>query len=365
MSSGRRRAAWVLLLVGLPALMALLVPARDDLNVGTELLLVLTLAVGVGALGGLGVGLVAAVAGAVAANYYFVPPYGTLDVHNAEDAVALAVFLAVGATVSALVDRVASGSAEAASARADAEAVAAADALRAAILRSVSHDLRTPLAAIKASVTSLTTADVEFGPDDTAAFLATIDEQVDRLDHVVGNLLDMSRLQAGVLHVATRPTALEEVVVAAVRGVEGERGRVRIDVPATLPLVLVDPALVERAVANVVANALEVQPPGRPIVVCAEPAGDRVRLSVVDDGPGIPAQDRAAAIAPFQRLDDRSSQVGAGLGLAIADGFATAVGGDMALRSTPGGGLTVVFHFPATRTPAPPASELPDVATAT
>ncbi|MFZ4518814.1 MAG: sensor histidine kinase [Microthrixaceae bacterium] len=228
-----------------------------------------------------------------------------------------------------------------------ADAVARADAVRRGILQAVSHDLRTPLAGIKASVTSLLSPDVSFGPEDTAAFLTTIDHEVDRLDRVVGNLLDMSRLQAGELSVHLRPTALEEVVAAAMDGLDpGRELRVELDVDDSLPLVSVDPALLERAIANVTANALAVQPPGVAVRLDARSVGDRVHLRVVDRGPGIAPEQRDQVFAPFQRLGDRSTQAGVGLGLAIAQGFTRAIGGELDLDDTPGGGLTVTFRLP-------------------
>jgi two-component system sensor histidine kinase KdpD len=225
--------------------------------------------------------------------------------------------------------------------------MAQADALRTGILQAVSHDLRTPLAGIKASVTSLQAPDVSFGPEDTAAFLRTIDAEADRLDRVVGNLLDMSRLQTGTLRVLSRETALEEVVVSAVGDVAaGDTTAVDVRVPETLPLVLVDGPLLERAVANVVANALAVQPEGLPVVIEAAAIGDHLHLRVVDRGPGIAPALKERVFEPFQRLGDRSTQAGVGLGLAIAQGLTRAVGGELELEDTPGGGLTVVFRLP-------------------
>jgi len=229
-----------------------------------------------------------------------------------------------------------------------AEALLRADELRTGILQAVSHDLRTPLAGIKASVTSLLSPEMTFGPDDTREFLTLIDDEVDRLDRVVGNLLDMSRLQSGGLRVLRRPTPVEDVIGAAVSGVDDRHApRVDMRMPPQLPLLDVDPALAERAVANVVANALAVQPEGVAVVVDAAAVGSEVHIRVIDRGPGILPADRERIRAPFQRLGDRSHQAGVGLGLAIADGFTSAVGGRLELDDTPGGGLTAVFAFPA------------------
>jgi len=235
-----------------------------------------------------------------------------------------------------------------------AAATAEADALRTGILQAVSHDLRTPLSGIKASVTSLLAPDVHFDAEDTQMFLRTIDDEVDRLDRVVGNLLDMGRLQTGSLTVLRRPTALEEVVSAALSNLGVDASQVRVDVPETLPLVELDGALLERALANVIANAMAVQPEGVPVRIEAAAVGsaqDQVHLRVVDHGPGIPEENRASVFEPFQRLGDRSSQAGVGLGLAISDGFIRAVGGELELDDTPGGGLTVTFLLHAVDDP--------------
>lgn len=241
-----------------------------------------------------------------------------------------------------------------------AEVLSRADELRTGILQAVSHDLRTPLAGIKASVTSLLSPDMTFGPDDTREFLTLIDTEVDRLDRVVGNLLDMSRLQSGGLRVLRQPTAVEDVVAAAVAGVDGgEVQRVEVHLDRNLPLVEIDGPLAERAVANVVANALAVQPADVPVVIDAAPVGDEVHLRVIDRGPGIRAGDRDRVLAPFQRLGDRSNQAGVGLGLAIANGFTSAVGGRMELEDTPGGGLTVVFELPVAVVEAPTGESPP------
>ena len=227
---------------------------------------------------------------------------------------------------------------------ATAAVLAEADELRTALLRAVSHDLRTPLASIKASVTSLLQCDVEWSPEAEAEFLATINEESDRLDHLVGNLLDMSRLQTGALRVALRPVGYEEVVPSALASLSGSTDVVDVSLDESTPPVEADPALLERAVANVVANAVTHSPPGRAIHIEAGAIADRVHLRVVDRGPGIPAADRERAFEPFQRFGDGAT--GVGLGLAVARGFVDAMRGELTLDDTPGGGLTVVISLP-------------------
>jgi two-component system sensor histidine kinase KdpD len=153
-------------------------------------------------------------------------------------------------------------------------------------------------------------------------------------------------LQAGTIQPAKRPVFLEDVVAGALASLSPAPPIVDVAVPETLPPVEVDPALLERALANVVANAVAWSPADGLVRVEAGEVGPRVHLRVIDRGPGIRPEDRNRVVEPFQRLGDRSSQAGVGLGLAVARGFVRAVGGDLLLEDTPGGGLTVVFDLP-------------------
>ena len=227
---------------------------------------------------------------------------------------------------------------------AQAEALAEGDRMRTALLRAVSHDLRTPLASIKASVSSLRQTDVHWTPEDEAELLANIEQNADRLDALVGNLLDMGRLQAGSLEPFLRATAVDEVAPVALRGLDGSDHLV-IVVPDDLPLVRADPGLLERVLANLFSNALRHSPPDLRPMLRAKEEGDRVVLDVVDHGPGVPAELKERIFEPFARLDERSP--GVGLGLAVAKGFAEAMGGTIVAVDTPGGGLTVRVTLPA------------------
>jgi two-component system sensor histidine kinase KdpD len=188
--------------------------------------------------------------------------------------------------------------------------------------------------------------DVGFTPDDRASLLGAIDTSADRLDRVIGNLLDMSRIQGGATSVVLVPTAMEEVVAAALSGLDTPEHRVAVDVSEELPLVRTDPVLLERAVANLVSNAVAWSPPDAPVRIEAARIGSNVELRVVDRGPGIPVAERARLFEPFQRLGDRSNDAGAGLGLAIAKGFVELTGGHLELDDTPGGGCTFSVVIP-------------------
>ncbi|MCW5254171.1 ATP-binding protein [Streptomyces sp. SHP 1-2] len=223
--------------------------------------------------------------------------------------------------------------------------------IRTALLAAVSHDLRTPLAGIKAAVSSLRSEDVEWSEQDRAELLRSVEEGADRLDQLVGNLLDISRLRTGTVTPLPRETDLDEVVPMALVGVPGDG--VDLDIPETLPMVHVDRGLLERAVANVVENAVKYSPPGSPVLVSASALGDRVELRVVDRGPGVPDEAKDRIFEPFQRYGDAPAGAGVGLGLAVARGFTEAVGGTLRAEDTPGGGLTMVLALPTAR-PAPP-----------
>jgi two-component system sensor histidine kinase KdpD len=229
-----------------------------------------------------------------------------------------------------------------------AEGLVEANELRTALLAAVSHDLRTPLASIKASVTSMLQEDVAFTPDANHELLSTIDEETDRLNALVGNLLDMSRLQTGALQLVQREVGLDEVVPRALWSLGDVGDRVIVDVPETLPRVEADAALLERAVANVISNALQASPPDRPVRVFAGVGGGRVDLRVADEGPGIPLDQREEVFRPFQRLGDNPNGSGVGLGLAVARGFVEAMHGELTIEDTPGGGTTMVITLPAT-----------------
>jgi two-component system sensor histidine kinase KdpD len=227
-----------------------------------------------------------------------------------------------------------------------AKPIAAADKMRTALLAAVSHDLRTPLASAKAAVTSLRSRDVDWAAEDHDELLATADESLDRLTHLVDNLLDMSRLQAGALSLFPRPAGLDEIVSRALDNLDPAAQGVTVDIPESLPEINVDPAILERVIVNLTENALRYSPPGRPPLLTASALGDRVELRVVDRGPGIPEKERDRMFVPFQRLGDTDNTTGVGLGLALSRGLTEAMGGTLTAEDTPGGGLTMTVSVP-------------------
>lgn len=233
---------------------------------------------------------------------------------------------------------------------AQAASLAESDRIRAALLAALSHDLRTPLASIKASVSTLRQTDIRLSVADRADLLATVEEGTDRLDRLISNLLDMTRVNTGTLRPALRPVSLDEVAPLVVRDVDdGELLRLEID--EKLPLVVADAALLERVLANLVTNALRYSPRGWPPALRARVADDVMQVDVVDHGPGVTDDDRTRIFQPFQQFGTKRKGSGVGLGLAVAKGFVDAMGGRLLAMPTLGGGLTMRVELPIAGTP--------------
>jgi two-component system sensor histidine kinase KdpD len=226
--------------------------------------------------------------------------------------------------------------------------VAEADRTRAALLAAVSHDLRSPLASAKASVTSLRSDQVRWSDEARAELLENADESLDRLIRLIENLLDLSRLEAGALAVSLGPVALDELVPPTLDalGLPADGVRVCVDVPASLPEVMADAVLLERVLVNLLANAVRYSPSATPPLLSASCHAGEVEIRVVDRGPGVPEEQREQLFAPFQRLGDRDTSTGVGLGLALSRGLTLAMGGTLSADDTPGGGLTMTVTLP-------------------
>ncbi|HWC34550.1 MAG TPA: sensor histidine kinase KdpD [Mycobacteriales bacterium] len=247
-------------------------------------------------------------------------------------------------------------------AAAAAKPLAEADRMRTALLAAVSHDLRSPLSSATAAVDSLSNTEIPWTDEERAELVATASESLQRLTRLVENLLDMSRLQAGALSVFPEPTRLDEVVPLVLDGFGAAANPVEIDIPSTLPEASADPALLERVIANVVANALRFSRPDSPPRISASAHGEWVELRVSDYGPGVPHTDWERIFTPFQRLGDTDNTTGVGLGLALARGLTEAMGGHLAPEETPGGGLTMVIQL-RTAEPAQPGTDITEMST--
>ena len=227
----------------------------------------------------------------------------------------------------------------------DAARLRESDAVRTALLAAVSHDLRTPLAGIKASITTLQDPGLALSDVDRTALLDDAADSADRLDSLVSNLLDLSRIQTGAVRPRLEPTSLDEVLQRALRGVPDDA--VDDETDDAVPLIVTDAGLLERSVANLVENAVRHSPGDRRVRLCAAVVpGGSLQLRIVDRGPGVPEDDRDRMFQPFQRLGDVPAGNGVGLGLAVARGLAEAVGATLEAEDTPGGGLTMVLTLP-------------------
>lgn len=228
----------------------------------------------------------------------------------------------------------------------DAQVDAERSRLRAALLQSVTHDLRTPLASITASVTGLLDREAEFSADERRDLLETIRQEADRLNRLVGNLLDLSRLRAGALTPSKRPAAVDELIEGVVGRMEPvlQGHTVDLHLRDDLPEVPMDVVQVDQALTNILENAAKFSPPGSRILVQAARWEDTVQVRIADQGPGIPPHDRDSALEPFARGDREGSATG--LGLAIAHAVVTAHGGTIRIEEAPGGGTAVILRLP-------------------
>ena len=295
--------------------------------------------------------LLAAVVSFMFAMYFFAPPRGTLHLEEKDRWLELGIFLLVATLVGLVTDAAERRRHELAAEQARTRQLAELERVRSGLLSAVSHDLRTPLAGIKANASALRYADDSWPDDLRLELLTLIEDSADQLSEMVSNVLALGRLRAGALHAELGPVAVYEVVARALATLgnrpDADVDPVLVEVAEDLPLVVADPSLLERVLANLVANALDHAAAGGPVTVrAAELAGGeqggaarRVRVSVVDRGPGIPEERWESAFEPFQRLTDSGG--GIGLGLAAARGFCEAMGATLVPAHTPGGGLTM------------------------
>jgi two-component system sensor histidine kinase KdpD len=357
----RRLAGYALAAVLAPVLAVVLAILGGQLNPTTDVLAVLVAVIAVALLGGLVPATLEAIAGSLL-NFYFTPPMHTSTIAEVNKAAALAIFIAVAVVVGLLADNAVRYAGRAAAAIVESEAarpIAEADRMRTALLAAVSHDLRTPLAAAKAAVSCLRSTDIQLTAEDHDELLATADESLDQLSHLVASLLDVSRLQAGALPVFPRPADLEEIIARTLGGIGPQARAVMVRIPPELPRVMADPPIMERVIANVTTNALRYSPGGSPPLLTASARGGRVILRVVDYGPGVPEADRDRIFAAFQRLGDNGRAIGVGLGLTVSRGLTEAMGGTLEPEETSGGGLTMAISVPVASGAAQPQPDSP------
>lgn len=358
--------------VGIGLTLLALLPFRDGLASATPALVLMLVVVAAAIVGGTIASVVTAAGAAVALNLAFIEPYGTLRVKAADEVITLVAFVVVALVVGQLIVRLGRRGVEVRERQAElverdrrlaaaqqervrlaseasrAEALEHIDVQRAALLRSVSHDLRTPLAAIRTIATDLRDG-VEYDDLTRTELLTTVCDEVDRLDRLVANLLSLSRIEAGAFAPDRQAIDLAELVGDRIRRLAPllRDHTVRIDIPADLPLLDGDYAQLEQVLTNLLANAVRHAPAGTELWIVARPAGPVVRIEVSDQGPGIPEHERDVVFRPFRRGDGSRST---GIGLAICRSIVEAHGGTIAIERTFGGGATFQFTIPAMET---------------
>jgi two-component system sensor histidine kinase KdpD len=282
------------------------------------------------------------VASSLGHDLLFVDPRGTFSVARADEALGLVLLLFTALVTAQLADGARRGTETAR----EAAVARRSDELKTALLRAVTHNLRTPLASIKASVSGLRQPEAAFAEEDRAELLAEIEEETDRLDRLVTNLLDASRLEAGSLKLSSHPHDLAELLAAVVDRLQARLGdrTISIEIPDDLPPVACDYAQIDQVVTNLLENAMLHTPPGTSITARATSLNGAVRVEVIDCGPGVPLAERERLFRPFERGQTRAP--GSGLGLTIARGFVEAHGGKLWLDDAPGAGARFVFTLP-------------------
>lgn len=355
-------AAGLVLVAGLTAA---LVPVRTDITRASPALILVVPILVAGLIGGLFAAVLTALAAVLAFNLAFIPPYWGLTIHAVDDGIALAVFLLIALAVGTLVAREGARrqsaeeraeqlqalnaelrALEEERARLAEEATRAAvlervDEQRSALLRSVSHDLRTPLATIRA-VTSDLQSDTPYDEDTRRELLELVADEAERLDRLVANLLSLSRIEAGALAPDRSAVALDELAAHAVKrlGRLFQGRRVQLDLASDLPLVDGDYTQIELVVSNLLENAARHSPDGSIVRVGARATGELVETWVEDEGSGIAPFERERIFEPFRRGDGSTSS---GVGLAICKAVIEAHGGTIGVDATPGSGAR--FHF--------------------
>jgi two-component system, OmpR family, sensor histidine kinase KdpD len=290
---------------------------------------------------GLAYALGVSIASMLAFNFFFLPPLHTLALTDSANWVALLVFVVTSIVVSELAAR----ARRRAFAAAEADALRRSDAAKTAVLHAVSHDLRSPLTAIRVAAGGLESGSVALGDDDRAAMLETIRLETARLERLVANLLDLSRLEAGVAPAKRELWPVDELVSRALESLGPEAARVEVTLDGDAPLVSVDAGQLERVLANVLENALRFSSPADPVELVVGSTGDEVLVRIADHGPGLATADVERIFEPFEH--GRSGGEGTGLGLAIARGFAEANGCRLWAASTPGAGAVFTLALPS------------------
>ena len=325
-----------------PAITALLLPLRTHLDLGSVFLIqlvgVMVSASLMGPLAGAGIALITA----LVTNWFFVPPLYSLAISSYDNLIATLIFVVVASASGWLLSLMRGKNELLLRSTAEQQRMRDSEDTRTTLLASVGHDLRTPIAGIKATVSGLRAGDVSWSKAETDEALAAIEEGTDRLQELVSNLLDMSRLEAGVVAVKFEPTELSDPLNSAIR--LAPKLNLRLDIPSQLPLIMTDAVLLERALHNLLVNVHTHTPRGTLVEIVASQANDQVRIDVIDHGPGLSGMEMQGLFARLSSSDGEPRR--RGLGLAIVNGFITSLNGRISAATTRNGGLTVSIWLP-------------------
>ena len=221
-----------------------------------------------------------------------------------------------------------------------------ADQMRVALLNAVSHDLRGPLASSKAAISSLLNNEVVWTHEDQEELLNSANHSLDQLNHLIENLLDMSRLEAGTFFLNWRNVGVEDAVSGAIKSLKSPTDTIEINIDLALPPIKGDPILLERVIGNLLENAIRFNPKEQHVPVSATQVDNKIEIRIIDHGPGLSKKDTSKLFTAFQRFGDRHNSTGVGLGLAIVKGFTELMNGQVSMEATFEGGLTMVLAFP-------------------
>jgi K+-sensing histidine kinase KdpD len=290
---------------------------------------------------GLAWAIAVSIASMLAFNFFFLPPLHTLALTDSGNWVALAVFVFTSVVVSELATR----ARRRAFVAAEADELRRSDAAKTAVLRAVSHDLRSPLTAIRVAAGGLESGALDLDEDDRASLLETIRLETARLERLVANLLDLSRLEAGAAPAHRELWPVDELISRALEALGPEAGRVTVALDGEAPLVNVDATQLERVLVNVLENALRFSSPADPVELVVGSTGDDVRVMIADRGPGLDPEGLERIFEPFEH--GRAGGEGSGLGLAIARGFAEANGCRLWADPREGSGASFTLALPS------------------
>lgn len=302
---------------------------------------------------GLGAGIVAALAAFLSFNYFFIEPHFTLTVHSPSDLVVLFVFLVVAVAISQLVGRARAGQVVAlervrlAEIESRAKVLEESDRMKSALLSSVSHELRTPLATIKAAATSLRSGEVSWDSKAREQLLEAVEDEADHLNLLVGNLLNMSRIEANALKPDRQWNVLSEIVDSVIARIHHghQDHKIKVDIPEDLPLVPVDFLQMEQVFTNLINNSFKYAPAGTIVSIRARAEGLVVFVQVANEGPSVPNQDLERIFDKFHRITAADRVTGTGLGLSICKGIVEAHEGRIWAENLPKG-FAINFSLP-------------------